>query len=80
MYKPSEGVLWVYNRTCMSRQWFKEIPNAEKTEVIENKVDESREQKDIEEDEENDVDLERSMWIIVRKKESINKVLKDFCP
>ena len=64
----------------MSRQWFKEIPNAEKTEVIENKVDESREQKNIEEDEENDVDLERSMWIIVRKKESINKVLKDFCP
>ena len=34
----------------------------------------------MEEDDENDVDLVRSMWLIVRKKESINKILKDFCP
>jgi len=26
------------------------------------------------------VDLERTMWLIVRKKRSINHVLKNFCP
>jgi len=25
LYKPASGVLWVFNRTCMSKQWFKEI-------------------------------------------------------
>jgi len=37
-----------------------------------NKVIDSKEQRDMEEDEENDVDLERAMWLIVRKKRSVN--------
>jgi hypothetical protein len=48
--------------------------------VLENKFIDTQEQRFIEEDEENDVDLERTMWIIVRKKRSINQVLKHFCP
>ena len=34
--------------------------------------------REAEEDEENDVDLQNTMWFIVRKKESVNHVLKDF--
>jgi len=36
--------------------------------------------REAEEDEENDVDLSRSMWLIIRKKRSINMVLKNFSP
>jgi hypothetical protein len=42
------------------------------TGVIQNKVVDTEEQRFLEEDEENDVDLEKSMWLIVRKKRSIN--------
>lgn len=34
----------------------------------------------MEEDEENDVELKRTMWLIIRKKRSVNEVLKDFFP
>lgn len=44
-----------------------------------NHIVESQELKFLEEDEENDVDLEKTMWMIVRKKKSINEVLKHFC-
>jgi hypothetical protein len=27
LYKPGEGSLWVFNRTHLSKQWFKEIPH-----------------------------------------------------
>jgi hypothetical protein len=48
--------------------------------VVKNLVESSRNQKDIEEDEENDVNLETTMWLIIRKKESVNPILKNFCP
>lgn len=41
---------------------------------------ESKEQREADEDEENDVDMAKSMWLIIRKKRSINHVLKDFFP
>ena len=34
----------------------------------------------MEEDEENDVELKRTMWLIIIKKRSVNEVLKDFFP
>ena len=34
----------------------------------------------MEEDEENDVELKRTMWLIIRKKKGVNEVLKDFFP
>jgi len=40
--------------------------------VITNKIIDTQEQRFLEEDDENDVDLERTMWLIVRKKRSIN--------
>ena len=41
---------------------------------------ETKAKREADEDEENDVDLSRSMWLIIRKKRSINQVLKDFFP
>ena len=41
---------------------------------------ETKAKREADEDEENDVDLNRSMWLIIRKKRSINQVLKDFFP
>lgn len=43
-------------------------------------IDTSKAQKEMEEDEENDVELKRTMWIIIRKKKGVNEVLKDFFP
>ena len=40
--------------------------------MVKNQIDDTEEQRFREEDEENDVDLERAMWLIVRKKRSIN--------
>jgi len=34
--------------------------------------------REAEEDEENTVDLQRTMWFIIRKKPSINQVLREF--
>jgi hypothetical protein len=34
--------------------------------------------REAEEDEENNVDLQKTMWFIIRKKQSINQVLKEF--
>ena len=80
MYKCNEGVLWCYNKPNIEQQWFKEIPNPFSNGVLQNKILDSQQQRDLEEDEENDVDLERAMWLIVRKKRSVNHILKDFCP
>ena len=38
----------------------------------------TQETREAEEDEENDVDLQNTMWFIIRKKQSINDVLKNF--
>jgi hypothetical protein len=48
--------------------------------VVPNTFDQSKEKQEMEEDEENDVELKRTMWLIIRKKRSVNEVLKDFFP
>ncbi len=74
--------MWCFNRPFVNSEYFKEVPSLTGTRILinKNKKIETEEQRFIEEDEENDVELERTMWIIVRKKRSINKVLKHFCP
>lgn len=79
-YKHKEGTLWCFNRPSVDQQYFREVPNPVGSGVVQNKFIDNEEQRFIEEDEENDVDLERAMWLIVRKKRSINQVLKHFCP
>ena len=81
-YKHQEGTLWCFNRPSVSSEYFKEVPSLTGTRILinKNRIIDTEEQRFIEEDEENDVDLERTMWLIVRKKRSINKVLKHFCP
>jgi hypothetical protein len=80
LYKHNEGILWCFNKPLIDKQWFKEIPHPSGNGITMNRIIDSQEQRDFEEDEENDVDLEKSMWLIVRKKQSVNQVLKDFCP
>ena len=80
LFKSKDGVLWCFNRPNLDKQYFKEVPDEFGTTLIKNKIIDTQEQRFIEEDEENDVDLERSMWLIVRKKRSINQVLSHFCP
>jgi hypothetical protein len=79
LYKHQEGSLWCFNRPCIDQQYFKEIPDGYGG-TQPQKVDDSQERRFQEEDEENDVDLEKAMWLIVRRKKSINQVLKYFCP
>ena len=78
-YKHKEGALWCFNRPAVEKSYFKEVPD-ERGIVVQHKVEDTLERRNAEEDEENDVDLERAMWLIVRKKRSINQVLKHFCP
>ena len=77
--KHQDGRLWTYNKPFLDESLFNEIPDGglgvKKANYVE--TDEKRE---AEEDEENDVDLSRAMWLIIRKKRSINQVLKNFSP
>lgn len=79
MFQPTNGTLWAYNRPTLNQTYFKEIINQDGC-VEKNNFIETQFQRDKDEDEENDVDLQRAMWLIVRKKRSINMVLKDFFP
>lgn len=79
MYKPKEGTLWCFNRPNLSQEYFKEVPS-DTHGVAKNPYTDSQSQRFAEEDEENDVDLESTMWLIVRKKRSVNPTLKLFCP
>lgn len=80
MYKPSSGTLWAFNRPQLNQQNFMELPNPDGIGTRPNEIDESKHQKELEEDEENDVELKHTMWLIIRKKRSVNNVLKDFFP
>ena len=80
LFKPNNGSLWAFNRPQLSQQNFTEVPNPDGVGVLPNELDESKHQKEMEEDEENDVELKHTMWLIIRKKRSVNDVLKDFFP
>jgi hypothetical protein len=72
LYKPRDGQLWCFNRPTIDTQYFKEIPNLQGPGTQLNNFTNTLEQRFVEEDEENDVDLEKTMWLIVRQKKSIN--------
>ncbi len=80
LFKPVTGTLWAFNRPQLDQQNFTEIPEPENFGVVPNTFDQSKEKQEMEEDEENDVELKRTMWLIIRKKRSVNEVLKDFFP
>ena len=79
-YKPCYGgTVWGYHRNTLSFRSFSEIPDTKNMSVMPNKMlVHTQQTREAEEDEENDVDLQNTMWFIVRKKESVNHVLKDF--
>ena len=80
IYKAQDGKLWAYNKPKLNYSYFSEIPSADGTGLLKNEYKETREKREADEDEENDVDLNRTMWLIIRKKRSPNQVLKDFFP
>ena len=80
IYKPQDGKLWAYNKPKLNYTYFSEIPSPDGNSIIHNEFKETREKREADEDEENDVDLNRTMWLIIRKKRSPNQVLKDFFP
>lgn len=81
LFQPTDGALWAYNRPNLNHTYFKEIPHPDGSDtILENTFRETQKMKDGQEDEENDVDLKKAMWLIVRKKRSPNQVLKDFFP
>ena len=80
LFKPVNGTLWVYNRPQLDQSYFAEIPSHNGVGSIDNYVEETKSKRELDEDEENDVELKRTMWLIIRKKRSVNEVLKDFFP
>ena len=80
LMKHQDGRLWAYNKPFLDETYFSECPNASGTGAIRQIYRETKAKREADEDEENDVDLSRSMWLIIRKKRSINQVLKDFFP
>lgn len=80
MYKPQDGKLWAYNKPKLDYTHFSEIPSADGNKIMQNAFKETKEKKEADEDEENDVELKSTMWLIIRKKRSPNQVLKDFFP
>ena len=81
LMKHQDGRLWAYNKPFLDQSYFNEIPApGSKTGLIRTIHKETKAKREADEDEENDVDLSRSMWLIIRKKRSINQVLKDFFP
>ena len=65
MFKPQDGSLWGFHQMHSS------IENL----ISYHKNVEGDQQK---EEEENEVDLSKTMWLVLRKKEAINDVLKNF--
>ena len=80
LMKHQDGRLWAYNKPFLDETYFSECPNPSGTGAIKQIYRETKAKREADEDEENDVDLSRSMWLIIRKKRSINQVLKDFFP
>lgn len=80
MYKPQDGKLWVYNKPKLDKTYFSEIPAPNGAGVVRNVIKETKQKREQDEDEENDVDLQKTLWMIIRKKRSVNQVLKDFFP
>ena len=76
--KHQDGRLWAYNKPFLDQSYFSERPNQDGTGVVKTVYRETKAKREADEDEENDVDLSRSMWLIIRKKRSINQILKDF--
>ena len=80
IYKAQDGKLWAYNKPKLNYTYFSEIPSTDGNSIIHNDFKETKEKREADEDEENDVDLNRTMWLIIRKKRSPNQILKDFWP
>jgi len=80
MMKHQDGRLWAYNKPFLDQSYFCERPAENGHGVVKQIINETKAKREADEDEENDVDLSRSMWLIIRKKRSINQVLKDFFP
>ncbi len=80
MMKHQDGRLWVYNKPFLDQSYFSEVPSPNGQGTIKQIFKETKAKREADEDEENDVDLSRSMWLIIRKKRSINQVLKYFFP
>ena len=78
--KHQDGRLWAYNKPFLDESLFNEIPVGDGIGVQKAVYEETEAKREAEEDEENDVDLSRAMWLIIRKKRSINQVLKNFSP
>ena len=78
--KHQDGRLWAYNKPFLDQALFNEIPDSNG--ISKNKAiyEETEAKREAEEDDDNDVDLSRAMWLIIRKKRSINQVLKNFSP
>ena len=72
--------MWAYNKPFLDESLFNEIPVGDGIGVQKAVYEETEAKREAEEDEENDVDLSRAMWLIIRKKRSINQVLKNFSP
>lgn len=81
LMKHQDGRLWAYNKPFLDQTYFSEhpVPN-DATRTVKAIYKETKAKREADEDEENDVDLSRCMWLIIRKKRSINQVLKDFFP
>lgn len=78
--KHQDGRLWAFNKPFLDQTYFNEVPDKNGNGIVKMNHKESKAKRDADEDEENDVDLGRSMWLIIRKKRSINEVLKNFFP
>ena len=70
--KHQDGRLWAYNKPFLEQNYFNEMPNITNSGVVKTVYKETKAKREADEDEENDVDLGRSMWLIIRKKRSIN--------
>ena len=58
IFKPQDGKLWVYNKPKLDHSYFREIPHRSGIDALEvNHYEETKEKREKDEDEENDVDL-----------------------
>ena len=72
MYTPLDGKLWAYNKPKLDKTYFSEIPAANGFGIQRNVIEMTKMKREADEDEENDVDLQKTMWLIIRKKRSVN--------
>ena len=72
LMKHQDGRLWAYNKPFLHQNYFSERPAESGIGAVKQIYKETKAKREADEDEENDVDLSRSMWLIIRKKRSIN--------